>query len=96
MTKKLYLVETISMFRQRYVVEAKEESDALDEVVMNVGEYKDDWQEFSQKHLDEVITSSREISKKEYFKLHTKDNDYLKSWTDKEKLSFVNKIEYKD
>jgi len=96
MTKKLYLVETISMFRQRYVVEAKEESDALDEVVVNASSYKDGWQEFSQKHLDEVITSSREISKEEYLKLYNQDNDYVTAWSDDMKFRYINKIDYKD
>ena len=96
MTKKLYLVEAISMFRQRYVVEAKEESDALDEVVMNAIGYKDGWQEFSQKHLDEVITSSREISKEEYLKLYNQDNDYVTAWSDDMKFRYVNKIDYED
>lgn len=93
MSKKLYLVETISMFRQRYVVEAKEESDALDEVVVNASSHNENWKEFSQKHLDEVITSSREISKEEYLKLWDKDNDYLNSLSDEKKLSYVNKID---
>jgi hypothetical protein len=96
MTKKLYLVETISMFRQRYVVESKDEEDALDEVAMNVSGYKDDWQEFSQKHLDEVITSSREISKEEYLELYNKDNDYSTVWSDDMKFRYINKIDYKD
>ena len=32
MKKKLYMVETVSIFRHRYVVEAKEEDHACDEV----------------------------------------------------------------
>ena len=96
MTKKLYLVETVSMFRQRYVVEAKEESDALDEVVVNASGYKDGWQEFSQKHLDEVITSSREISKEQYLELYDKDNDYVTAWSDDMKFRYINKIDYKE
>jgi len=40
MTK--YLVETIAIFRHRYVVESQEESHALDEVIMNIsGDYND-------------------------------------------------------
>jgi hypothetical protein len=96
MSKKLYLVETISIFRQRYVVEAREEEHALDEVVLNINGYEDNWKEFSQKHIEEVVTSSREVSKKEYLKLYNEDNDYAKSWSDEKKLSYVNKIEYKD
>ena len=36
MDKKLYLVEVMSTFRMRYVVEAREESHALDEVTLMV------------------------------------------------------------
>jgi|688.fasta_scaffold438133_2 hypothetical protein len=95
--KKLFLVETISMFRHRYVVKAKEESHALDEVVMNVGsDYKDCFEEFSQYHIDEVISSSRPISKEEYFELFDKDNNYLKNWNEKQKLRFINVIDYEE
>ena len=39
MENKLYLVETVSIFRHRYVVKAKEAGHANDEVVMNaIGE----------------------------------------------------------
>ena len=58
--KHLYLVETISIFRQRYVVEAKEAEHAADEVVLNTsGLYNENFREFSQKHIDETITSVR-------------------------------------
>lgn len=86
-----YLVETISMFRMRYVIEAQEETHACDEVVMNVGDIR----EFSQLHLDEVITSSREIDDAEYLRLFDRDNDYLKDWTDDQKLNAVNVLDYK-
>lgn len=85
-----YLVETVSMFRMRYVIEAQEEAHARDEVVMNVGDIR----EFSQLHLDEIITSSREISDNEYLVLFDKDNDYLVDWSTQQKFSFVNEIDY--
>ena len=85
-----YLVETISMFRMRYVVEANNASDAKDEVSMNMG----DLSEFSQLHVDEMITSAREIDKAEYLRLFDEDNDYLKEWSDEHKLGWINKIEY--
>ena len=93
--KKLFLVETVSIFRQRYVVEALEEEHARDEVVMNVnGDYNEAWEEFSQKHIDEVITSSREITEDEYLDIFDKDHDYLVSWPDYQKFSFINRIDY--
>ena len=89
MTK--FLIETISMFRMRYVIEANNASHAKDEVVMN----KDgDLYEFSQMHLDETITSVREIDQAEYLRQFDEDNEYLKDWTDEDKLSFVNVIDY--
>lgn len=88
MTK--YLVETVSMFRIRYVIEAANEDHACDEVVMDDGKLK----EFSQKHLDEIITSTRPLTDDEYLTLFDKDNDYLASWTDEQKLGQVNFIEY--
>lgn len=94
MEKKLYLVETVSMFRMRYVIEAREEGHALDEVVCQIG--NEDFQEFSQKHLDEVIVSSRELSATDYMNLFDADNDYLKSWEISEKMRFINSIDYKE
>jgi len=85
-----YLVETISMFRMRYVVEANNASDAKDEVSMNDGNLH----EFSQYHVDEMITSAREIDKTEYLRQFDEDNDYLKDWDEDQKLNWVNVINY--
>lgn len=92
MNKKLYLVETISMHRMRYVVEAREEGHAEDEVIMADA----DFNEFSQKHIDEVITSTRELTEEQYLELFDKDNDYLASWDKESKFNFINKIQYDD
>jgi hypothetical protein len=92
-----YLVDTISMFRLRYVIECKEEEHALDEVtwVTTGGEVDlDVWQEFSQQHIGENIISSREITDEEYLDLFDKDNDYLKEWTIEQKMKFVNTVDY--
>jgi hypothetical protein len=89
---KRYMVETVSIFRHRYVIEAKESDHACDEVLCNDGNLK----EFSQYHVDENITSVREIDDVEYLKVFDKDNEYLKDWEEERKFSFVNKIDYKD
>lgn len=89
MTK--YLVETISMFRMRYVVEAECADHARDEVTMN---NDGSLHEFSQCHLDEIITSTREINREEYLRLFDEDNDYLQNWDEDRKLKWVNVIEY--
>ena len=85
-----YMVETISMFRMRYVIEAENVEHAKDEVTMNEGYLR----EFSQLHLDEVITSTREIDEVEYLRMFDEDNDYLKEWDYDQKLKFLNVIDY--
>lgn len=90
--KKLYVVDVMSTFRMRYVVEAKSEEHALDEVVMN--EHDTDFKEFSQEHIGTHIFSSRELTKEQYLELFDKDNDYLKGWTMKQKFKMINEIDY--
>jgi len=97
MEKKLYMVETVSIFRQRYVVEAREAEHAADEVVINTtGTYNEEWQEFSQKHIDESIISVREISASEYLHEFDEDNDYLKTWPLTQKMRLINTVKYED
>ena len=86
-----YLVETVSVFRMRYVVEAKNASDARDEVTLNVG---DNFHEFSQLHLDEMISSTREIDDVEYLRMFDEDNVYLKDWDEEQKFRFVQVLNY--
>ena len=52
----LFVVETISQFRTRYIVECREAEHAADTVTM---EEADD---FSQMHLGEIIMSTKEIT----------------------------------
>ena len=68
MSKKLFIVDTISTFRMRYVIEAEELSHAYDEVTMNGGA-DDQFDELTQKHLGETIVDGREITKKEFKKM---------------------------
>ena len=79
---KWVLVEAVSMFRMRYMVEAPDDHPeyALDTVTMNEAK------EFSQEHLDEVITSHRVVTLEEALKICDEDNSYLKTWTDKQKI----------
>lgn len=89
------LVETVSMFRMRYVIEVpKGKSEyALDDVVMKEAELK----EFSQEHLDEIIVSHRTIKPKKIVKMIDNDNEYCKSWSPEKKLqTFVNFMETKN
>jgi hypothetical protein len=93
MTKKetqWVLVETISTFRQRYMVEVplgtdnygKDKSEwALDTVTMNEAE------EFSQEHIGEQIISHRIVTKDEALTLCDKDNDYCSAWSEEQKVN---------
>lgn len=79
---ELVLVETVSMFRMRYLVEVpKGKSEyALDTVVMNEAV------EFSQHFMDENIVSHRIVGKKEALEMCNQDNDYAKNWTKDKKV----------
>jgi hypothetical protein len=76
------LVETVSMFRLRYMVEvpAGNKDWALDTVTM------EDAKEFSQKHMAENIVSHRVVSTDEILRICDEDNEYCNSWSDEKKM----------
>lgn len=92
--KKLVLVESLVQYRMRHVIEVEDNIDhALDEHLIK--ENDADFHEFSQKNLlPSVIISHREITKKEYLEMFDEDNDYLKEWSDEQKFSYINTIDY--
>lgn len=84
------LVECVSQFRQRYVVEVPTGIDrwgkdktlwALDTVTMNEAV------EFSQEHLGETIVSHWVLSRDEVLELCDVDNEYCKHWSDEKKIN---------
>jgi hypothetical protein len=83
------LVECVSTFRQRYMVEVpvgidkygKDKADwALDTVTMQEAK------EFSQEHIGEQIVSHRVVTKEEALLLCDKDNDYGSTWPEETKI----------
>lgn len=89
---KYVLVETISQFRQRYVIEVPDDHNdkeypctaeqwAEDTVTM------EEMKEFSQHWLGEVITSSRQVSNDEINALFDADNSYAKSWDERTRFN---------
>jgi hypothetical protein len=97
---KFILVETLSQYRMRYVVEVPDNH--------NEGDFRctaiqwaedtvtcDEMKEFSQKWIGETILDSREVNREEIIKICDLDNDYLKSWTDEQKMSLVTPVDYK-
>ena len=81
--KAWVLVECVSQFRMRYMVEvpADHPEYALDTVTMNEAK------EFSQEHIGETIVSHRVIKEKEAIELCDVDNHYCKSWNKPQKLN---------
>ena len=77
------MVETIGMFRQRYMVETDQAHPeyALDDVTLERPK------EFSQKYLGETITSHRVVSEAEALDICDVDNDYCHGWTDQQKIN---------
>ena len=94
MTKKLVMVEVLSQYRMRYVIEVEDDIDhAIDEVIMQQDNFE--FHEFSQKHLEpSPIIAHYEISRDEYLKIFNEDNDYLLKWDDDKKFSYINYIDY--
>jgi len=97
---KFVLVETLSQYRMRYVIEVPNNHNdgecpctaiqwAEDTVTMQ------EMKEFSQKWIGETIFDSREVNREEILKMCDLDNDYLKSWTKEQKMNLVTPIGYK-
>lgn len=87
---KYFLVEAVSTFRMRYVVEQPNAEYAMDTVAC------DEAKEFSQEHLGEQIISAREVTEDEIIEICDIDNKYLKNWTREQKLNtLVTKKDYK-
>ena len=82
MEKELVLVDCVSTFRMRYLVEVPvgKSEWALDTVTMNEAK------EFSQEWIGEQILSHRVVSDKEALAVCDVDNEYCKTWTDEKKL----------
>lgn len=87
---KLFLVDTVSSFRNSYAIRAKSGDDAMDSVTMEEAE------EFGQEWLGESISRVMEITEEQYLEMFDKDNDYLMSWTDERKKNAIEQVKYED
>lgn len=78
---KWVLVECVSQYRMRYLVEAPDDHPeyALDTVTAQQAK------EFSQLWLGETIVSHRIVTEEEALDLSDEDNSYLKNWSDEQK-----------
>lgn len=83
MSNKWVMVDCVSMFRMRYMVEVPEDHPeyALDTVTMKEAK------EFSQEHIGETIVSHRVFdSTAEALVQCDLDNAYCSGWTDEKKI----------
>jgi hypothetical protein len=84
-SKKIYLVEVVTIFRNSFAVEADSAEQAEFYSLSGVAD------EFSQKHLTDEVYRSREISEDEYLEIFDRDNDYLRDWNREQKLRYVSR-----
>jgi hypothetical protein len=81
-----YLVEALTQYRMVYVVDTEQQEWAEEAV------WSEEVPEFGQKHLGEIVISSREVDDDECIRIHDEVNEYVKEWTREQKLARV----YKD
>ena len=91
-----FQIETVSIFKVVYTIDAESEEHALDEVAYHTtgGPFDEKWTETYQNHIAENIVSAREISETEFLADFDKNNPALVGWIAEQKLSLVNKIDY--
>lgn len=84
----IYIVETVSTFAMKYAIRAKSAEHAMDTVVME--EIDDTWQ----KHIGENIVRARKVTKQDYLQEFDQDNNYLRDWSEDQKLNMITVIDY--
>lgn len=96
-TNKYYVVTAISQYRMRYVIPVEDLRDedgnvekiwAEDEVVM------EEVEEFSQKHLGEVIVDVVEEDEEQILERFDEENSYLKEWDTEQKINYIRRWRY--
>ena len=91
--RELVLIETLLTYRLRYVVEVPVGQDEYIIPSLELSELK----EFSQRPLEEQISSYRTISKENVISLCDSDNDGYNEWSDEQKFkTFTNSWEELD
>ena len=101
MSDERYVVVTcISSFRERYVVPVSELQKLNEDKVLTIEEAAE-WardsvtmeevKEFSQHWLGETILDTFVLDKERMLALFDRDNDYLKGWSEDQKLNYVHK-----
>tara|TARA_Y100000310_G_scaffold508_1_gene752 strand:+ start:905 stop:1231 length:327 start_codon:yes stop_codon:yes gene_type:complete len=96
MDKKYVMVDAISQFRMRYVVEIPEKlvSNCTPKEYAKDTVTVDEAVEFSQKHLAETILSSREMTQEQVIDQCRQDNPEIgENWSDRDIVeNFITKV----
>jgi hypothetical protein len=101
MMSKYVLVEAISQFRMRYVIEVPDDHNDGEHPCSAIEWAEDsvtceEAKEFSQEWLGETIVSAHEITPEHIITLCDEDNYYCKEWDKEKKMEvFVTPIGYK-
>lgn len=80
MSKKLYMVEAISTFHIRYLIEADSKDEATD-IVKQRMDSEEVIDEFSQRHLGEEVIATHKIKEDKAAKEFREDN-FCATWSD--------------
>lgn len=94
MSNKYAIVTAVSTYRMLYVIPIED----LQNLNKNA-QVKLEWaadavtcdevEEFSQQWLGEQIVDVEELNEEQILELFDKDNDYLKSWSEDQKLDYI-------
>lgn len=84
MSKKLFVIETVSMHRIAYCIEASSQHEA--EKILSNTELLN---EFGQTHIGENIFYVEEVTEEDYLKSFDNLNDYLKDIPQERKLTYI-------
>jgi hypothetical protein len=83
MSSKYVMVDTVSMFRMRYVIEVPEECDCTPEEYAMDTVTCEEAREFTQDYMGETIVSTREVTLEEALAQYRKDEPTLgAAWND--------------
>lgn len=87
----LFEVVTISTFRHKYVIEAKNLEHAYDTVLI------DNPEALTQKYLDEIIVDGRKIGRKEFEKLCDESMEDSREWSNAHLgTKIIHKVNYNE
>jgi len=102
MKSEYVVIDTVSMFRQRYVIPKSAMKDWNEDVKNVTDKMAKEWgcdavtceevKEFSQKWLGETITNVDLVDTEKVLKIFAEDNpEIIKEWSQAKQLDFINK-----